>query len=108
MPEHAATAGVIAVRSFTAMGTVGGRDRDIRVVVLGDEADLVPIVVFSVASRVTVGISVLFNLSKDHLYHPRGTHSHSGFASFQSPSRQTQFHQSSFTTSHQTQQQYQH
>ena len=37
--------------------------------VLGDEADLVPMVVFSVASRVVVGMSVLFVLNKDHLYH---------------------------------------
>ena len=76
MPEHAATEVVIAVRSLTTVGAVGSKDRDIkvvvarRVVVLGDEADLVPMVVFSVASRVTVRISVLFVLNRDHLYHP--------------------------------------
>ena len=67
----------------------------------------VPMVILSMASRVTVGINVLFILYKDHFYHPRA-HSQSGYASFQSPPRQTQSHQSSFTTPHQTQQQYQH
>ena len=76
MPEHVATAAMIAVRSLTAVGVVEGTDRDIRVVValravvLGDEADSLPMVVFSVASRVTVGASVLFVPSKNHLYHP--------------------------------------
>ena len=61
--EHATTKTVIAVRSLTAVGVVDGKDRDKdrdirvvvahRVVVLGDEADLVPMVVISVASRVT-------------------------------------------------------
>ena len=56
MPEHVATAAVIAVRSLTAVGAVEGRDRDIKVVValravvLGDEADSLPMVVFSVAA----------------------------------------------------------
>ena len=80
MPEHAVTGAVIAVRSLTTVGAVDGRDmdkdRDIRVVVarqavvLGDEVDLVPIVVISVASRVTTGMSVFFVPNKDHLYHP--------------------------------------
>ena len=58
---------------------VDGRDRDKdkdnrvvvarRAVVTGDKADLVPIVVISVASSVTVGRSVLFVPSKEHLYH---------------------------------------
>ena len=67
---------MIAVRSLTAVGVVDGRDRDIRVVVAhramvsGDEADSVPMVVFSVASRVTVGMSVLIIPNKNHVYHP--------------------------------------
>ena len=113
MLEHVAIAAVIAVRSLTTVGAVDGRDMDIKVVVshravvLGDKADSVPMVVFSVASRVIVGMSVLFIPSKDHLS-SGGTHSQSGSASFQSPLREIQSRQSGFTTTHQTQQQYQH
>ena len=73
VPEHVVTTAVITVRSLTVVGVVNGSDMDIRVavahraVVLGDEVNSVPMVVFSVASRVTVGISVLFVPSKNHL-----------------------------------------
>ena len=64
----------VAARSFTAAEAVDCRDNKVvvahRVVVLGDEADLVPMVVFSVASRATVGASVIFVPNKNHLYHP--------------------------------------
>ena len=65
---------MLAVRSLTTVGAVDGRDMDIRVVVahravvLGDEADLVPMVIISVASRVIAGMSVLFVPNKDHFY----------------------------------------
>ena len=60
MPEHAAMETTIVVRSSTAMEVVDGKDRprDTRVMVarptmvLGDEVDLVPIVVINVASKV--------------------------------------------------------
>ena len=76
VPKHVATAIVIAIRSLTIVGMVDGKDMDIRVVVArlavvpGDEADVVPMVVISMASRVTTGIGVLFIPNKDHLYHP--------------------------------------
>ena len=77
MPEHKTTVVVTTVRLPTAVKVVDGRDkdRDSRVVVahpavlLEDEANLVPIVVISVAYRVTIGRSVLFVPIRDHLYH---------------------------------------
>ena len=79
VPKHTTTTTMIVVRSLTVVVAVDGRDRDkdrdIRVVVarravvLGDEANLVPMVVISVVSRVTTGMGVLFVPNKDHLYH---------------------------------------
>ena len=76
MPEHVATVVVIAIRSLTAVGAADGKDKYIRMVVArqavvsGDEAVSVPTIAFSVASRVIIGMSVLFVPNKDHLYHP--------------------------------------
>ena len=73
MLNHTATATMIVMRFPTVVQVVDGRDNRIvvahRAIVLGDETDLIPMVVISAASRVTEGKSVLFIPSRDLLYH---------------------------------------
>ena len=74
MPEHTAMAAMILVRSPTIVEVVDDkdRDRDNRVVVaclavvLGNEANSVPVGVICMASRVTVERSALFVRIRDH------------------------------------------
>ena len=75
MPEHAAIEAVTTIRSPTTMGADGrDKDNDNRVVVdhlamvLGDKADFFPMVATNVATRVTVGRSVLSIPIRDHHY----------------------------------------
>ena len=78
MLEHTTTAVVTVVRFLTLVEVVDGSDRGSRVVVahpitiLRAEVDLVPMVVINVASRVTVGRSVLSIPIRDHFYYHLG------------------------------------
>ena len=87
MPKHVTMATTIVIRLPTAMD---GRDKYNRptvacpVVGQGDEANLVPMVVSCVISKVTIERRAHHICTKDHHYYP-GVHIVSRSTSFHSP-----------------------